>query len=193
MSRKHSFFRNWRIGEKTMASHLLIACLSILVATALCYLFGYQYTQNNAIEELERQAGAIARKESSYTTNDRAARGEIVEMYQQLTDSLVFFVNRDGEAVSMLRYIPAGNAQMPTDSTLPDTQYSTIELLDSFDQQFVNRVLQGENVTAKRRFVFGRRGHICGRACDGFGGRNPRRRNPRAAGGDHARDQPRAC
>ena len=52
--RRPNPLKNWKIGQKTMASHLLIACLSIVIATVLCYLFGYQYTRTNAIEELER-------------------------------------------------------------------------------------------------------------------------------------------
>ena len=63
--RRPNPLKNWKIGQKTMASHLLIACLSIVIATVLCYLFGYQYTRTNAIEELERQVTVIARKESN--------------------------------------------------------------------------------------------------------------------------------
>ena len=152
-----NLMKNWRIGQKTMASHLLIACLSIVIATVLCYLFGYQYTRANAIEELERQVTAIAKKESSIQLNDPMLRRSVVEMYQQLTNAAVFFVNRDGEAVYMKRYASPGMVQAPTpeDAAVPQEQeYSTVELFDTIDRQFVERILAGETVTAVRRFAF---------------------------------------
>lgn len=149
--------KNWKIGQKTMASHLLIACLSIVIATALCYLFGYQYTRTNAIEELERQVTVIARKESNSKLIGSDIHGAVVEMYQQLTNAAVFFVNRDGEAVRMKRYVSPGGVQAPAtenSTTSQEMEYSTVELFDAIDRQFVDRILAGETVTAVRRFVF---------------------------------------
>ena len=149
--------KNWKIGQKTMASHLLIACLSIVIATVLCYLFGYQYTRANAIEELERQVTVIAKKESSARLIGSDVRVSVVEMYQQLTNAAVFFVNRDGEAVRMKRYVSPGGVQSPAagdGAQQPEMEYSTVELFDAIDRQFVDRILAGETVTAVRRFVF---------------------------------------
>ena len=149
--------KNWKIGQKTMASHLLIACLSIVIATVLCYLFGYQYTRANAIEELERQVTVIAKEESGAKLIGSDVRVSVVEMYQQLTNAAVFFVNRDGEAVRMKRYVSPGGVQAPTSgdgAQQPEMEYSTVELFDAIDRQFVDRILAGETVTAVRRFVF---------------------------------------
>ena len=154
--RRLKLLRNWTIGQKTMASHLLIACLSIVIATVLCYLFGYQYTRSNAIEELERQATVIAKRESYYVHNDLTSRAGPVEMYQKLTNAAVFFVNSDGETVRVQRYSPAA-VQTPTETGISDVQqtmYSTVELFDGIDRQFVDRILAGETVTVVRRFAF---------------------------------------
>ena len=155
--RRPNPLKNWKIGQKTMASHLLIACLSIVIATVLCYLFGYQYTRTNAIEELERQVTVIARKESNSRLIGSDVHGTVVEMYQQLTNAAVFFVNRDGEAVRMKRYVSPGGVQAPAtenSTTSQEMEYSTVELFDAIDRQFVDRILAGETVTAVRRFVF---------------------------------------
>ena len=142
--------RNWSIGKKTMASHLLIAFLSIAVATVLCYIFGYEYTQSNAVDELERQVRVIAAKESNFDYAQRASRGYIVELYQNLTNAAVFFVDAEGEVPLMQRYSPA--VDVPESGQASD--YSTIELLDAIDRQFIDRVLAGETVTTIRRFTF---------------------------------------
>ena len=149
--------KNWKIGQKTMASHLLIACLSIVIATVLCYLFGYQYTRANAIEELERQVTVIAKTDRSARLIGSDVRVSVVEMYQQLTNAAVFFVNRDGEAVRMKRYVSPGGVQAPAagdGAQQPEMEYSTVELFDAIDRQFVDRILAGETVTVVRRFAF---------------------------------------
>lgn len=152
--RRPKWMKNWNIGWKTVASHLMIACLSILIATVLCYIFGYQYTRSNAIEELERQVTVIAENESQYGISDPTARKYVVGMYQKLTNAAVFFVNRQGEAVQMQRYIPPGSLAEAAAGEVGAMEYSTVELFDTIDRQFVERVLSGETVTAVRRFVF---------------------------------------
>lgn len=156
--RKPVALKNWSIGQKTMASHLLVAALSILAATMLCYFFGYQYTRANVIDELKRQVVAIARKESRFHSQGLSGRGYIVDMYQNLTNSSVFFVNQDGDAVQMRRYEPSG-ASAPKVSAegqdlLSEAEYSTVELFDAIDRQFVDRILHGETITAVQRFAF---------------------------------------
>ena len=153
--RKPRILKNWSIGQKTMGSHLLIASLSIFVATVLCYIFGYQYSRDNLISELRRQAIGIAQKESSLAAEDWTVRWEVVDVYQKLTDSSVFFVDKDGEAVRMRRYV---SSQPGVQKALTGEQtanpYSLVEVLDSIDKQFVDRVLAGEIVTAMQRFMF---------------------------------------
>ena len=158
MHRPHPF-RNWTIGQKTMCSHLTIACLSIFVATVLCYIFGYQYTRNNVIDELKRQATVIAQKESSLIAMERSSRGYVVDVYQTMSNASVFFVDQDGEAVRMQRYTPksSGVQKTPSDGSASSealAEYSIVEVLDSIDRQFINRVLNGETVTAMQRFMF---------------------------------------
>lgn len=152
--RRPKWMKNWTIGWKTVASHLMIACLSILIATVLCHIFGYQYTRSNAMDELERQVTVIAGNESQYGISDPTARKYVVGMYQKLTNAAVFFVNRQGEAVQMQRYIPPGSLAEAAAGEVGAMEYSTVELFDTIDRQFVERVLSGETVTAVRRFVF---------------------------------------
>lgn len=157
--RRPGFLRGWSIGKKTMFSHLLIACLSIVAATALCYFFGYRHTCNNAIAELRRQVIAVAKNESASVPTARSSPGNVVDIYQSLTNSSVFFVDREGETVRMRRYV---SSQAAGQRTLTDSQaqasaeneYSLVEVLDSIDRHFINRVLVGETVTAMQRFKF---------------------------------------
>lgn len=154
--RRPGFLKNWSIGRKTMFSHLLIACLSIIVAVALCYVFGYQHTRNNIIGELRRQVVAIARSESTAATAGQTSRTYVVDIYQGLTNSSVFFVDQDGETVRMRRYVSSQSAtQSPhAQDQSAAVEYSLVEVLDSIDRQFINRVLSGETVTAMQRFMF---------------------------------------
>ena len=146
-------FHGWNIGKKTMFSHLLIASLSIVLATVLCYIFGYQFTQSNAVEELERQVRIIARKEGNLNFAERASRGYVVELYQDLTNAAVFFVDDEGdEAPLMQRYNPSAGVQDAGGASQSD--YSAIELLDTIDRQFIDRVLSGETFTTIRQFTF---------------------------------------
>lgn len=156
--RKPGFLKSWSIGRKTMFSHLLIACLSIFAAVVLCYIFGYQNSRNNVISELRRQVIAIARIESSVSGPEQLPRSQIVNVYQGLTNSSVFFVDQDGETVRMRRYVTApASVQKPQheQAAAGNTgEYSLVEVLDSIDRQFINRVLSGETVTAMQNFMF---------------------------------------
>lgn len=142
-----------------MFSHLLIACMSIVAATVLCYIFGYRHTQNNTINELKRQVIAVAKSESMAIAAGQSSRGSVVDIYQSLTNSSVFFVDVDGENVRMRRYVtaqPAGQMTL-TDSQAQasvQNEFSLVEVLDSIDRHFINRVLNGETVTAMQRFKF---------------------------------------
>lgn len=154
--RRPGSLKNWSIGRKTMFSHLLIACLSIIVAVALCYIFGYQHTRNNVMSELRRQAVTIAGSESNSAAAGQMSRAYVVNIYQGLTNSSAFFVDKDGETVRMRRYVttPSG-AHMPTvQNPAASSEYSLVEVLDNIDRQFIDRVLAGETVTAMQRFMF---------------------------------------
>lgn len=154
--RRPGFLKNWSIGRKTMFSHLLIACLSIIVAVVLCYLFGYQHTRNNVMGELRRQAIAIAVSESNAPAAGQISRAYVVNIYQGLTNSSAFFVDRDGETVRMRRYETSQSGGQMTAGLDPAAagEYSIVEVLDSIDRQFIDRVLSGETVTAMQRFMF---------------------------------------
>lgn len=152
--RRPGFLKSWSIGKKTMGSHLLIACLSIFAAVVLCYIFGYQHTRNNVISELRRQAIVIARTESSFLAGAPISRSDIVDIYEDLSNSTVFFVDLEGETFRMRRYntqpVLASGQHAPENVA----EYSLVEVLDSIDRQFVSRVLAGETVTAMQRFMF---------------------------------------
>ena len=149
------FLKDWTIGKKTMVSHLLIASLSIIAATALCYAFGYQHTRSNAISELRRQVIYIAKHEGNASASGQLSRGEVAGIYQGLTNASVFFVDKDGETVRMRRYITGGtDAQSGMNTDSATNPYSLVEVLDSIDRHFINRVLAGETVTAMQQFMF---------------------------------------
>jgi len=154
--RSTGLLKNWSIGTKTMVSHLLIACLSIFSAVVLCFLFGYRHTRNNVMSELRHQAATIAISESNPTDIDRLPRSYVVNIYQGLTNSTVFFVDKDGETVRMRRYVTSQSTS-PTpivQGTAAANEYSLVEVLDSIDRQFIDRVLSGETVTAMQQFMF---------------------------------------
>ena len=154
--RRPGFLKHWSIGRKTMFSHLLIACLSIIVAVVLCYIFGYQHTRNNVMSELRRQAVTIAASESNSHASGQVSRAYVVNIYQGLTNSSAFFVDQDGETVRMRRYVTSqSSTQIPsTQDPTAAGEYSLVEVLDTIDRQFINRVLAGETVTAMQQFMF---------------------------------------
>ena len=135
--------KNWSIGAKTLASHLAIAVVTIGVAVLLCYAFGQRYTHQRSQRELLRQAVAIAEIQGAGEEDDGSRIG-LSRAYQRLTNAAVFFVERDGENVRMSKYVvdPVGE------------KFSSVELLDTIDRQFIDRILTGETVTAVRQFSF---------------------------------------
>jgi len=146
--RRINLFRRWSLGRKAMASHLLIALASIVVAVMLCYIFGYQYTCGNAGKELMREAQMIARRES-YGLNGRVSRGMAVEIYQEMSNATLFFVRKEGDSVQLQRYILPAPSQLPSE----EDEYGSIEILENFEHRFVDRILAGETFAAENRFV----------------------------------------
>lgn len=155
-----SITRDWSIGRKTTVSHMMVALVAIMLAIVLSYVFGYQNTRRNTMEELERQVIAIAQRESNFDIQQRASRGSLVSSYQELTNSAVFFIDFEGEAVHLQRYTPrisTGEAQADAASGNADdwhTDYSRIDLFDQIDKKFIDRVIAGETVSAVQKFVF---------------------------------------
>lgn len=136
---------------------MIVALVAILLAIMLSYIFGYQNTRANSMEELERQVVAIADRESKFDIRERASRGSLVSTYQELTNSAVFFIDFEGEAVHLQRYTPhvvSGENVVSEEAGERQADYSRIELFDQIDKQFIDRVIAGETVTTVQKFVF---------------------------------------
>ncbi|MBQ8109982.1 MAG: HAMP domain-containing protein [Clostridia bacterium] len=136
------------IGTKMLISHVSLAILVTALASVLSYALSSHYIRQTRIDELMVKAEHIA--ESARTPEDGGimpAR-HTVRIYEELTDAKVFFLDAgSSDVIRMSKY----HADAPEDSE-GDIQW--IEVLDSIDRQFAERVLAGEKVSALRRFEF---------------------------------------
>lgn len=135
------------IGTKTLISHISLSMFVILLASLLSYMLTFQYVRDTMIEDLLNKAEHIA--DSTHTMSDGGLvpSSRTVSIYQNLTDSQVFFLDMDANTIRLRRFYN----QTPNDES---DDFQKIDVLDALDQQFANRILGGETVSALRRFEF---------------------------------------
>lgn len=139
--------RSLSIGAKTLISHISLSMFVILLASLLSYMLTFQYVRDTMIEDLLNKAEHIA--DSTHTMSDGGLvpSSRTVSIYQNLTDSQVFFLDMDANAIRLRRF------QNKTPNEEGD-DFQKIDVFDAIDQQFANRILGGETVSALRRFEF---------------------------------------
>jgi len=135
------------IGAKTLISHVTLAVVVTLLASVLSYALCSHYIRQTRVKELTVKADRIA--DSARTTTDGGVflPKHTVRVYEDLTDAKMFFLDADSDTVRMSKYFYENDEENGED-------IQWVEVLDSIDRQFARRVLDGERVTALRRFEF---------------------------------------
>ena len=143
--------RSMSIGVKTLLSHLTLCIALIALASVLSYAIISQYIKGMRIDDLLEKAERIAQfRWSAPDSENIMPKRCTVRVYEELTDSKVFFLDADSEIIRMSRYRPESGERGSDD--LENLQWG--EVMDSIDQEFARRVLVGEKVSAIRRFEF---------------------------------------
>ena len=134
------------IGTKTLLSHISLAIAIIILACLLSYALSYQYIRRSRIDDLVSKAEKIA--DSARTTRDGgfSPSRHAVRMFEGLTNAKVFFLDADTEIVRM--------SQTPVDEAEDADDLQWVEVLDTIDREFAERILAGETVSAVQRFEF---------------------------------------
>ncbi len=141
------YHRALSISAKTLISHITLALFVILLASMLSYMLTFQYVRDTMIDDLVTKATHIAENTRTLPDGALVPDGRTVDIYQDLTDSVVFFLDLDSESIRMRRYY--GDTH---DNEADD--FRRVDIIDSIDQQFAQRVLNGEIVSALQRFEF---------------------------------------
>lgn len=135
------------IGAKTLISHITLSLFVILLASLLSYMLTFQYVRDTMIDDLLNKAEHIADSTHIMSDGGLVPSGRTVSIYQNLTDSQVYFLDMDANNIRLRGYY-----NQTSDDEADDFQ--KIDVLDALDQQFANRILNGETVSALRRFEF---------------------------------------
>ena len=139
--------RSLSIGTKTLISHITLCIVVIVLASVLSYALSSQYIREMRIEEMLSKASRIADSARSSADGGIIPNRRTAHLYEELTDSKVFYLDADTEKIRMSRYREEAVAEDTGD-------FQWIDVLDSIDREFASRVLAGENVSAMRRFEF---------------------------------------
>lgn len=135
------------IGAKTLISHITLALFVILLASILSYTLTFRYVRENMINDLVDKARHVS--ESSRTLSDGSLipGWRMVEIYRNLTNSEVFYLDMESENIRMRRYF----SDTPEDDT---DNFRNVDIGGNLEKQFINRILNGETVSAMRQFDF---------------------------------------
>ena len=135
------------IGTKTLISHLTLCIIMIALASVLSYALSFRYLRETSMNNLLEKADRIAQSTRSVSDDSIIPDPRAVIIYEDLTNSKLFFLDADSETIRMSKYRGEG-AEKDSDT------YQWFEVLDSIDRQFAARVLSGEKVSAMQRFEF---------------------------------------
>ena len=138
-------YRSWTIGAKTLVSHALLALFAIVFACVVAYALSFRYVQDQAMEELVAQAEYIASRDTGESDELVIPDEQTLELYQNITNSMELYVNRDYLAT----HIGADGDAAPG-----GPEFARMEIISSIDRQFVARIFEGESVGDIRRFEF---------------------------------------
>ena len=139
--------RSLSIGAKTLISHITLCVVLIALVSALGYALSSQYVRETRMEELLRKADHIAESAGAAPDGPMMPRRQTLRMYENLTESKVFYLDADSETIRMSRYSTDVDAAA-------SEEFHWVEVLDSIDREFARRVLAGERVSAIQRFEF---------------------------------------
>ncbi len=134
------------IGAKTLLSHITLAVVVIALASAISYTLSSQYIRQSRVRDLATKAERIAEGSREVPEGDILPKRRTVRTFEELTDAKVFYLASDNEIIRMSQFYDEPDAG--------DGEFQWVEVADSIDREFAERVLAGENVSAVRRFEF---------------------------------------
>ena len=135
------------IGTKTLISHITLALFVILLASVLSYMLTFHYVRDNMIDDLVSKALHVATSSRVNAEGSFIPGWRTVEIYRNLTNSEVFYLDMDSQNIRMRRYYN----DTPGDES---DDFRNVDIADSLEKQFVNRIMSGETVSAMRQFGF---------------------------------------
>jgi len=135
------------IGTKTLISHITLALFVILLASVLSYMLTFHYVRDNMIDDLVSKARHVATSSRVNAEGSFIPGWRTVEIYRNLTNSEVFYLDMDSQNIRMRRYYN----DTPGDES---DDFRNVDIADSLEKQFVNRIMSGETVSAMRQFGF---------------------------------------
>ena len=168
------------IGTKLLLSHLTLCVVIIVLTGLMSYAITSQFIRDTRVDDLLNKADKIA--ESSYLALGGEFRPgqRTVRIYESLTDAKVFFLDADSGTIRLSSYhrepdehgsVPPmqdgtwkdetatqqdneETASAPLEDPEDDGNLQWMVLPDSIDREFAQRILDGERITAVRRFEF---------------------------------------
>ena len=138
--------RSLSLGTKTLLSHFSLAIAIITMACVLSYALSTQYIRRARIDDLVGKAKRIAYSAKTTRDGDFRPSGHMARIFEDLSDAKVFFLDSDTEIVRM--------SKSPHDAPDDADDLQWVEVLDSIDRDFAERILAGETVTAHQHFEF---------------------------------------
>ena len=135
------------IGAKTLVSHIILALTVILLAGVLSYALTSYYIREVRKDELEDKAVRIAESIHKISEGEIMPSRRAVGIFESLANARMFFLDSSAGVIRMSRYRPESSGEEP------DAPQWT-EIPDAIDREFAERILDGETVSALRRFEF---------------------------------------
>ena len=141
--------RSLSIGSKTLISHVTLALVVMLMASALSYVLTLQYVRESRMEDLTRKARRIAESVHALDSGDFQPNPRLVSMYQELSDARVFFLDATQGNMRLWQYRDPAQA-----ASAGEADFQWVDITRAIDREFVTRILEGEDVTVLRQFEF---------------------------------------
>lgn len=138
------------IGAKTLLSHITLAVVVIALASIISYTLSYQYIRQTRVSDLVEKACRIADDSREAPEGQILPKRRTVRTFEELTNAKVFYLAEDNEIILMSQEFP----EPSEGETPPEDEFQWVEVADAIDREFAGRVLDGEKVSAMRRFEF---------------------------------------
>ena len=145
---KKRYGQSLSIGAKTLISHITLAIVVIALASVISYTLSSQYIRQTRIVDLTQKAERIAESSQENPDGDMLPKRRTVRTFEELANAKVYYLAEDNAIIRMTQYYP----DSPDGES--SEEYQWVEVIDSIDREFAERVLQGECVSTLRHFEF---------------------------------------
>lgn len=137
--------RSLGIGAKTLLSHLFLAITVIVMAAVVSYTITTSYVRESRTRDLNRKVRLIADNALRNGGGEFAPSRRAVQLVEEIAGAQLIFLANDRNIVRLYRY---GN------ESEPEGTIEQVVLTDPVDLEYMRRILDGETVSALRRFEF---------------------------------------